>query len=76
MYGKHGIEIRIWSVSEDNSHSWVRISYGSNKFVIDSNYNNAEVPADLPEAQESHLNVKVITATSKAKAKPQKKRTC
>ena len=27
MYGKHGIEIRIWSVSHDNSQSWVRISY-------------------------------------------------
>ena len=23
MYGKHGIEIRIWSLSQDNSHSWV-----------------------------------------------------
>ena len=21
LYGKHGIEIRIWSLSEDNSHS-------------------------------------------------------
>ena len=29
MYGKHGIEIRIWSVSQDNSHSWVRISHGA-----------------------------------------------
>ena len=26
--GKHGIEIRIWSLSEDNSQSWVRISHG------------------------------------------------
>ena len=24
-----GIEIRIWSVGQDNSQSWVRISYGS-----------------------------------------------
>ena len=30
MYGKHGIEIRIWSVSQDNSQSWVRISLGTN----------------------------------------------
>ena len=36
LYGKHGIEIRIWSLSEDNSQSWIRISHGSNKFVIDS----------------------------------------
>ena len=48
LYGKHGIEIRIWSLSEDNSQSWVRISHGSNKFVIDSKHNNTEVPADLP----------------------------
>ena len=34
LYGKHGIEIRIWSLRKDNSHSWVRISHGSNKFVI------------------------------------------
>ena len=38
LYGKHGIEIRIWSLRKDTSHSWVRISHGSNKFVIDSNY--------------------------------------
>ena len=37
---KHGIEIRIWSVGQDNSQSWVRISYGTNKYVIDSNQNN------------------------------------
>ena len=24
-YGKHGIEIRFWSVNQDNSQSWVRI---------------------------------------------------
>ena len=73
MYGKHGIEIRIWSVSQDNSHSWVRISYGTNKCVVGSNYNNTEVPADLPEEQGSQSSVKVIAARSKAKAKPQKR---
>ena len=31
LFGKHGIEIRIWSLSEDNSQSWVRISHGSNR---------------------------------------------
>ena len=71
MYGKHGIEIRNWSLSEDNSQSWVRISHGSNTFVIDSNYNNTEVPADLPEEQASQSIVKVFAARSKAKAKPQ-----
>ena len=72
-WSKHGIEIRIWSLSQDNSHSWVRISHGSNKFVIDSNYNNTEVPADLPGEQASQLRVKDFAARSKAKAKPQKR---
>ena len=53
LYGKYGIEIRIWSLSQDNSHSWVRISHGSHKYVVDSNYNNTEVPAHLPEEQTS-----------------------
>ena len=73
MYGKHGIEIRIWSVSQDNSHSWVRISYGTVKYVIDSNHNNTEIPADPLEDQKSQTSVKVIASRSKAKAKPQKR---
>ena len=72
LYGKYGIEIRIWSLRKDNSQSWVRISHGSNKFVIDSNY-NTEVPADLPEEQASQLKMKVVAARSKAKAKPQRR---
>ena len=73
LYGKHGIEVRIWSLRIDNSQSWVRISHESNKFVIDSNYNNTEVPADLPEEQASQPIVKVFAARSKAKAKPQRR---
>ena len=73
LWIKYGVETRIWSLSDDNSQSWVRISHGSNKFVIDSNYNNTEVPADLPEEQASKSSVKVIAARSKAKAKPQKR---
>ena len=48
---KHGIEIRIWSVGQDISQSWVRISYGTIKYVIDSNQNNTEIPADPQEDQ-------------------------
>ena len=73
LHGKHGVEIRIWSLSEDNSQSWVRISHGSNKFVIDSNNNDTEVPEDLPEEQASQPIVKVFAARSKAKAKPQRR---
>ena len=73
LYGKHGVEIRIWSLSEDNTHSWVRISHGSNKFVMDSNNNDTEVPEDQPEEQALQLNVKDFACRSKAKAKPQRR---
>ena len=33
LHGKYGVEIRIMSLNRDNSHSWVRISHGSNKQV-------------------------------------------
>ena len=66
--GKHGIEIRIWSLSEDNTQSWVRISHGSNKFVIDSNNNNnTESPEDLPEEQASQLKVKDLQPDQRQK---------
>ena len=70
---KHGIEIRIWSVVQDNSQSWVRISYGSNKYVVDSNQNNTEILADPQEDQVSQTSIKVVAARSKAKAKPQQR---
>ena len=34
LHGKHGVGIRIMSLSRDNTHSWVRISHGSNEFVM------------------------------------------
>ena len=73
LWGKYGVDIRIWSLSQDNSHSWVRISYGTNKYVIDSNHNNTEIPADPHEDQKSQTSIKVIAARSKAKAKPQQR---
>ena len=76
LYGKHGVEIRIWSLSEDNTHSRVRISHGSKNFVMDSNNNNnnTKVPADLPEEQALQLNVKSFAYRSKAKAKKKPQR--
>ena len=32
LQGKYGVEMRIESLNKDNSHSWVRISHGLNKF--------------------------------------------
>ena len=31
LHGKYGVEIRIMSMNEANSHFWVRISHGFNK---------------------------------------------
>ena len=73
LYGKHGVEIRIWSLSEDNAYSWVRISHGSNKFEMDSNNNDTEVPEDQPEEQALQLKVKDFACRSKAKAKPHRR---
>ena len=73
LCGKHGVEIRIWSLSKDNTHSWVRISHGLNKFVIDSNNNDTEVPEDQPKEQALQLDVKDFACRSKAKAKPQRR---
>ena len=70
---KYGIEIRIWSEGQDNSQSWVRISYGTIKYVIDSIQNNTEIPADPQEDQVPQTSIKVVAARSKAKAKPQQR---
>ena len=42
--------------------------------MIDSNYNNTEVPPDLLEEQASQSIVKVFAARSKTKAKPQRRK--
>ena len=76
LHGKHGVEIRIWSLKGDNTHPWVRISHGSNKFVMDSNNNDTEVPEDQLEEQALHLNAERICEPTKGKSKTKKKKTC
>ena len=68
---KYGIEIRIWSVNQDSSHSWVRISYGTVKYVIDSIEDNTEIPADHQEEQIPQTSTSVVAAKPKEKSKPQ-----
>ena len=63
----------VWSLSGDNTHSWVRFSHGSNKFVMDSNNSDTEVPEDQLEEQALHLNAEEFVGQPKAKAKPQRK---
>ena len=64
---KNAIEIRIWSVKQDNSHTWVRISYGTVKYVIDSIQDNTEIHADSQEERVPQTSIKVVAARSKAK---------
>ena len=68
---KYGIEIRIESVNKDSSHSWVRISYVTVKYVFDSIEDDTENPADPQEEQVPQTSIKVVAARSKATAKPQ-----
>ena len=68
---KYGIEIRFWSVNQDDSHSWVRISYGTVKYVTDSIEDNTENLTDPQEEQIPQASTSVVAARSKAKAKPQ-----
>ena len=68
---KYGIEIRIGSVNQDDSHSWVRISYGTVKYVVGSIQDNTEILADPKEEQIPQTSTSVVAARSKAKAKPQ-----
>ena len=68
---KYGIEIRFWSVNQDNSQCWVRISYGTIKYVVDSIQDDTEIPAGPQKDQVPQTSIKVVAARSKAKAKPQ-----
>ena len=68
---KYGIEIRIESVNKDNSHSWVRISDGTVKYVNDDIKDDTQNLADSQEEEDVPTSSGVVTARSKAKAKPQ-----
>ena len=58
-------------MKQDDYHSWVRISYGTVKYVIDSIEDNTENPEDPQEEQILQTSTNVVAARSKAKAKPQ-----
>ena len=76
LHGKHGVEIRIRSVNRDNSHSWARISHGSNKFVMNSNNNEQEIPEVQLEEYVWELDVKDFCIPIEGQSKTTKKRTC
>ena len=68
---KYGIEVRIQSVNEDNSQSWVRISYGTVRYVNNYIKYNTQSLADPREEEFVPTSSGVVAARSKAKAKPQ-----
>ena len=68
---KFGVEVRIQSVNEDNSHSWVRISYGTVRYVNNYIKYDTQSLADPQEEEDVPTSSGVVAARSKAKAKPQ-----
>ena len=67
---KFGVEVRIKSVNKDDSYSWVRISYGTTRYV--NNYIKYDIQnlASPQEEEDVPASSEVVAARSKAKAKP------
>ena len=68
---KFGVEVRIQSMKEDNSQSWVRISYGTIRYVNNYIKYNTQSLASPQKEEAEPASSEVIAARSKAKAKPQ-----
>ena len=68
---KFGVEVRFQSMKEDNSHSWVRISYGTIRYVNNYIKYDTQNLADSQEEDYVPTSSGVVAARSKAKAKPQ-----
>ena len=73
LHGKYGVEIKIRSLNKDNTHSLVRISHGSNRFVMNLNNNETEIPKVQLEEFAFFLDAKDFACRSKAKVKPQRR---
>ena len=73
LHGQYGVEVIIMSLNRDNTHSYVRISHGSNKFVMNLNNNETEIPEDQLEEYALKLDARCFACRPKAKAKPQRR---
>ena len=73
LHGKYGVEIRIWSL---NRGSWVRISHGSNKFVMNLNNTETEIQEDQLEEHALKTECKGFCMPIEGKSKTTKKRIC
>ena len=69
LHGNYGIEIRIMSMNEDNSHSWVSISHDLNKLVTNVNSSEQETSEVQFEEYALKLDASDFACRSKAKAK-------
>ena len=75
---KYGVVIRIESINNDNSHSWVRISHGLNKLVtnlIDKEYDDNEQETSEMQFEDYALksNARAFASRLKTKANPQRR---
>ena len=61
------------SVNRDNSHSWVRISHGSDKLVTNLNSSEQEIPEVQLKEYALKLDASDFACRSKAKTKPQRR---
>ena len=68
---KYGVEVRIPSVKEDNSQSWVRISFGTVRYVNNYIKYDTQNLAGPQEEEDVPASSEIVAARSKAKAKPQ-----
>ena len=68
---KYGVEVRIPSVKEDNSQSWVRISFGTVRYVNNYIKYDTQNLAGPQEEGDVPASLEVVAARSKAKSKPQ-----
>ena len=73
LHGKYGVEIRIMCMNKHNSHSWVRISHGSNKLVTNLNSSEQETSEVQLKEYALKLDASDFACRSKAKAKPQRR---
>ena len=61
------------SLNRDNTHSWIRISHESKKFVMRLNNNEQEILEVQLEECALKLDAKDFACRSKAEAKPQRR---
>ena len=76
LHGEHGVEVRIMSLSRDNTHSWVRISHGPNKFVMNLNNNENRFPRRSAQRICVKTECERFCMPIEGKSKTTKKRTC